>query len=83
MIEEYMNRGCCEETMGKADRDRGQVDTQVVPIFEINKNWHPDYTVYPPKWEIMTLKEYMNEFQVGVDEINELIRNRAIRLVSA
>lgn len=69
------------ESSSPRPRNRRPVDVSVSrPVFEINTAWHPDYC--DEVWKRYTsLKDYAKEFDVGVNEINDMFEAGAIRLI--
>lgn len=72
------NNGFIEIESAGASRAENIVSPQ---IFLININWHPEIDVIA-NWCKYTLKEYMTEFKVDCDCINEMMEAGAIKLMS-
>jgi len=49
--------------------------------FEIDINWHPEYNTKEDWRQYNFLEDYMREFSVGIDELNDLIENNALRIL--
>ena len=62
------------------EQGSSQVDMVIMPVFMVNVNYHPEYKTISD-WQKMTMKQYMDEYDVGIDEINEMLAVKQIRLV--
>lgn len=71
-----MAPGICEGCGGQV-----RVYEQVMlPVFEIDINWHPEYNT-PEQWaEFKNLFDYINEYQLNINIINDMMEAGAIRI---